>query len=461
MRKPKLVIIGLDCAAPQLAFERFADAMPNLTQLRRQGAFGLLESVIPPITVPAWACMMSGVRPGTLGIYGFRNRHDYSYQELAIVSSAELRQKTVWDYLGEAGLRSVVIGVPPSWPPKPLNGCSISCFLTPGTQADFSYPAELKGEIQELVGDYLFDVPQFRTKDKKWLLEQIYRLTTQRFQVATYMLRHKPWDFFIFVDMGPDRLHHGFWSYCDPEHIHYRPGNPFESALRDYYRYLDEQLGCFLELLDDDTQILIVSDHGAQRMDGGICLNEWLINEGYLALVCRPERPRPLEELEIDWSCTAAWGAGGYYGRLFLNVAGREPEGTVAPSEYEPLRDELIRKLEALGDEQGNPLGTRVYKPEELYRQVRGIAPDLLALFGGLRWRSVGSVGRETVWVHENDTGPDEANHAQQGLFVAANIQGLQGELSGLQLTQIGPTVLQLLGLPQPPELESPPIVGA
>ena len=133
----------------------------------------------------------------------------------------------------------------------------------------------------------------------------------------------------------------------------------------------------------------------------------------------------------------------------------------VCGADWAPLRDELIAKLEALGDEQGCPIGTRVYKPEELYRQVRGIAPDLLALFGGLRWRSVGSVGRETVWVHENDTGPDEANHAQQGLFVAANIQGLQGELSGLQLTQIGPTVLQLLGLPQPPELESPPIVGA
>ena len=268
MRRPKLVIIGLDCAAPQLAFDRFADTMPHLTQLRHQGAFGLLESVTPPITVPAWACMITGVGPGTLGIYGFRNRRDHSYDELAIVSSRDLVQKTVWDHLSEAGRRSVVIGVPPSWPPKPLNGCAISCFLAPGTQADFTYPPELKTEIQALVGNYLFDVRQFRTENKKWLLEQIYLLTAQRFQVASHLLRTKPWDLFIFVDMGPDRLHHGFWSYGDPEHTHYQPGNPFESALRDYYRFLDEQLGGFLELLDDDTQLLIVSDHGAQRMDG-------------------------------------------------------------------------------------------------------------------------------------------------------------------------------------------------
>jgi predicted AlkP superfamily phosphohydrolase/phosphomutase len=165
-----------------------------------------------------------------------------------------------------------------------------------------------------------------------------------------------------------------------------------------------------------------------------------------------------LGDLEIDWTRTAAWGDGGYYGRIFLNVAGREPGGIVPPSEYDTLRDELIRKLEALGDERGHPIGTRVYKPEEIYTQTRRIAPDLIALFGDLHWRSVGSVGWNTVWVDENDTGPDDANHARHGLFVAANVKGLQGELKGLKLTQVAGTTLQLLGLPSPADLESRPI---
>ncbi len=193
-------------------------------------------------------------------------------------------------------------------------------------------------------------------------------------------------------------------------------------------------------------------------MDGGSCLNEWLIQSGYLRLKGQAESPTRLGDLEIDWTRTAAWGDGGYYGRIFLNVAGREPGGIVPPSEYDTLRDELIRKLEALGDERGHPIGTRVYKPEEIYTQTRRIAPDLIALFGDLHWRSVGSVGGNTVWVDENDTGPDDANHARHGLFVAANVKGLQGELKGLKLTQVAGTTLQLLGLPSPADLESRPI---
>lgn len=458
MRGPKLLIIGLDCATPQLAFDRFADSMPHLTQLRRQGAFGLLESVIPPITVPAWACMMTGVNPGTLGIYGFRNRTDYSYDGLSIVSSRDLVQPTIWDYLSAAGKRCIVIGVPPSYPPKPLNGHVISCLLTSGTDTTFTYPPDLKAEVQQLVGDYLFDVRGFRTADKQCLLDQIYQLSAQRFRLAAHLLQTKPWDLFVFVDMGPDRLHHGFWKYADPEHIHYEPGNPFEGAMREYYHFLDEQLGQFLQLVSDDTQILIVSDHGAKRMDGGLCLNEWLIQEGYLALKRRPDAPARWEELEVDWERTTVWGEGGYYGRLFLNVAGREPRGTVAPREYEALRDELIRKLEALGDAAGHPIGTRVYKPEAIYPKVRRVAPDLIAHFGDLYWRSVGSAGWDTIWVHENDTGPDDANHAQHGLFVAANVKGLQGELHGLKLTQIAGTALALMDMPLPTDLESPPI---
>ncbi len=458
-RKSQVVVIGLDCLEPQLAFEQFADKMPNLTRLRKQGAYGQLESVIPPITVPAWASMTTGKHPGALGIYGFRNRLDTSYDRLAIVTSQHIKEKAVWDYLTEADKTSVLIGIPPGYPPKPLKGQAVSCFLTPSGQNQFTYPTSLREELQQLVGEYLFDVKNFRTDDKAWLLDQIYQLTRQRFAVATHLLTTRDWDFFMFVDMGPDRLHHGFWKFWDRSHIRYVPGNPFEHALEDYYEFLDRQLGSFLEKVPPYAHVFVVSDHGAKRMDGGICINEWLRKEGYLKLKSLPTEVGPLISSQVDWPRTQVWGEGGYYSRIMLNVAGREPQGCVSQSEYEPLRDELIAKLEALGDDQGRPIGTRVYKPENLYPHVQGIPPDLIALFGNLHWRSVGTIGWPTLWADENDTGPDDANHSQHGVFVAHNIPGLTGELEGLHLTQMAGTILSLLGQPLPADLEAPPII--
>ena len=152
-----------------------------------------------------------------------------------------------------------------------------------------------------------------------------------------------------------------------------------------------------MKFADDATDVLVVSDHGAKRMDGGICVNEWLMANGYLTLKEPPETAVPLSKVKIDWPRTKAWGDGGYYARVFLNVAGREPEGTIAPEDYEKVRDELIAGLKSIPDENGRDIGTQVYRPEELYKEVRGVAPDLIVYFGGLYWRSVGTVGDELV----------------------------------------------------------------
>lgn len=430
--------------------------MPTLNGLAREGAYGRLRSVTPPITVPAWACSVTGRTPGELGVYGLRNRRDFSYQPLGITTSLDVKAPTVWDRLSEVGEPSIVIGVPPGYPPKPFNGHSVSCFLTPGTDSSFTHPDSLGSEIEGAVGEYWFDVPNFRQADRHELLDRIHRLTAQRFQVATHLMTTKPWEFFMTVDMGPDRLHHAFWQYADPDHVLYEPGNSLENAMRGYYQFLDDQLAAFLDRVPDDAAVLIVSDHGAKRMDGGIAINEWLRHEGYLALERHPDAPASLADATIDWPNTLAWGEGGYYGRIFLNVQGREPQGTVPPDEAESLKDELINKLETLGDEGGSPIGTRVHRPEDLYGEINGIPPDLIALFGDLHWRSVGSVGHDTVWTRQNDTGPDGANHAPDGVLVAANVPDLQGQLGRPRLSQLASTCLRLRDQPLPEGVDEP-----
>jgi len=420
--------------------------MPHLQGLIRRGAFGRLESVIPPITVPAWACMVTGRDPGALGIYGFRNRKDYSYDGLTIAMSHSVGAPALWDRLGQAGFRSIVVGVPPSFPPQPLNGLMVSCFLTPSAKSEYTWPASLKAELEARFGEYLFDVTDFRTEDKAALLARVRAVTAQKFAIVRHLAGTQPWDFFMFVDMGPDRLHHGFWKYWDRLHIKYTPGNPFEQAFPEYYAFLDQQIGALLEVVDPDTAVLVVSDHGAKRMDGAICVNEWLRREGYLTLKEAPAGVRRLEPEMVDWSRTVAWGEGGYYSRVFLNVKGREPQGIVDERAYDGLRGELIAGLEALGDEAGRPIGTRVYRPEALYPVSRGVPPDLIAIFGDLYWRSAGSVGGGQVWTRENDTGPDDANHAQHGMFVATGLSLAPGERD-LRLLDIAPLIARHFGL--------------
>ena len=152
----------------------------------------------------------------------------------------------------------------------------VTCFLTPSIESQYTYPPMLRREIEQVVGEYLFDTKDFRTDKKDWLLEQIYEMTKRRFALADHLLATKPWELFVMVEMGPDRMHHGFWKDMDPEHRKYEPGGAFESAILDYHVYLDGLLEQLLAHADDDTTVLVVSDHGAKRMDGGIRVNEWL-----------------------------------------------------------------------------------------------------------------------------------------------------------------------------------------
>ena len=451
----KALVIGLDCAAPQWVFDRWLDELPTIRSLTERGTFGILRSCEPPITVPAWSVMTSSRSPGALGFYGFRNRRDHSYDAMTFADSRAVRVPRVWDLLSQAGRPVVVLGVPQTYPVSEVNGVMVSCFLTPDTErSQFTFPPELKPEIEGLVGRYMVDVENFRSEEKGRLLEQIEEMTDKRFRVAEHLLETRPWDLFFMVEMGTDRIHHAFWRFFDHEHRLYEPGNPYEQAVLDYYKALDEKMGRLLRFADEDTAVLVVSDHGAKRMDGGICINEWLRREGYLVLKEEPAEPQPLKPEMIDWERTTAWGEGGYYCRLFLNVASREPQGLVPAEDYGRVRAELKEKLEALGDPDGVPIGTVAHRPEDLYAERNGVVPDLLVYFGELSWRSIGLVGGGSVHVFENDTGSDDANHAHEGLYILAGEGIPAGPGPGQAIQDIAPTLLHLLGEPVPAEME-------
>jgi predicted AlkP superfamily phosphohydrolase/phosphomutase len=210
--------------------------------------------------------------------------------------------------------------------------------------------------------------------------------------------------------------------------------------------------------LDKETVVFVVSDHGAKRMDGGICLNEWLWRQNYLVFKKNPKKNEivSFDDVQVDWNKTKAWGSGGYYGRIFLNVRDREKNGIVLKSEYDALRDELTEKLKKITDPNGNPLETLVYKPEEIYKAVKGIPPDLIVYFGNLYWRAVGSLGYDSLYTFDNDTGPDACNHSEDGMFIIYDSQKKiqNGEIKNAHLTDIAPTILNTFGLSCPSDMQ-------
>ena len=457
----RVAVIGLDCADPRLVFERWPDALPNLRRLAGTGTWGPMRSVDPPITVPAWSCMVSGRDPGELGIYGFRNRRDYSYDGLTVADSGAVQVDRVWDLLGRAGRHVIVVGVPQTSPPVPVNGELVSCFLTRDTRTDpYTHPPELRAEIEALVGTYSVDVRNFRSDDRDRILAEVYAMTEQRFELCRHLLDTRPWDFFMLVEIGLDRMHHAFWRFFDETHPRHEPGHRYRDVIRSYYAYLDEEIGELLDRFDDDTTVMVVSDHGARPMEGAICVNEWLMQEGYLVLEEEPDGPTAFRDAAVDWSRTRAWGEGGYYCRLCLNVRGREPQGAVDPGDADRLLDELARGLEAVGGPDGRPIGTRTYRPAELWREQRGIPPDLIVYFGDLAWRSNGSLGHGRHWTFDNDTGPDDANHDRDGIWIVSGPGAPAGRRDDLAIYDVAPTILSLAGVPPDARMRGRAVCG-
>src|SRR5215469_423666 len=393
----KICVLGLDCAAPEIIFGD--ERLVNLRRLMDAGVYGRLESVIPPITVPAWMCMSTSQDPGSLGVYGFRNRVDHSYDKLGFANSASIKALAIWDQLAREGKRSILVGVPPNYPPRRIHGISIGCFLTPDTtKNDFTHPTWFKTKINDLVGDYPVDVKNFRTDRKDWLKDEIFKMSEKQWRLVHWLLQNEQWDYFHFVDIG---------------------------------------------------------------LDGGIAINQWLIREGLLVLHEYPKTLTQFDKLKVDWTKTRVWSEGGYYARVFFNVQGREPNGVIPQNEYESFQSEMKARLENLPDNEGNQLQSRVFKPKELYHSVRNVAPDLIVHFGGLYWRSIGSVGHAAIHVQENDTGPDGCNHAQNGMFIlAAPNCPLSGEYQGARLLDIAPTLLDLAGYEVPDSMQGRSLVA-
>lgn len=444
----KVFVMGLDSAPPELLFNRFLEDLPSIKKLLEVSAYGPMKSCIPAITIPAWMVMATGKTPGELGLYGFRHRKRGTYNNIWIAHSLMVREKAVWDYIGEEGKKSILVGIPPSYPPRKINGCMIGCFITPDAESDYTYPEVLKGEIERLVGEYIFDVV-FRKDERGEVKEKIWDMTEKRFEVIRYLIENRDWNFFKFVEIGLDRVHHAFWKYFDDNHHLYEPESEYRNVIQDYYRFLDREIGKTLRLIDlDETAVMIVSDHGVKAMKGAFAINQWLSEEGLLKINDREIREGArLERLDVDWNKTRAWAWGGYYSRVFINVDGRESKGVISQERFFEFRDELAELVKSIRGPDGEKWDTAVYYPENIYPAAKGDRPDMMVYLDNLNWRAAGTLGYESPYLEENDTGPDDAVHSEYGVF-SVYVPGMSGSKQIItDIYDFAPTVLKLFGI--------------
>ncbi|MFH1679298.1 MAG: alkaline phosphatase family protein [Candidatus Eisenbacteria bacterium] len=448
----RFALIGLDGVPPKFLFDLWADDLPNLRSVMKEGIHGVLQSTIPLGMFPGWTSMMTSQDPGQLGIYGPRSRRARDYAEPGPATSEQVRAKAVWNYLSNNRLNSLVLGVPQTYPPKPMKGVLVAGPNTPGKDAHWTHPREVAREVDESAGgEYAFDIPDFRALEEDWLFDQIEETTRRRFAAFRHFVRKKEFDFMMLVETGPDRIHRSYWRYFDPEHRLHEAENKHADSMRKYYAFLDEEVGLLLDDLPSDTSVMVVSEHGAQRADGAICINEWLINEKLLVLKEKPEEPAALAPERIDWGKTRAWAEGGHIARIFLNVKGREPKGAVPEADHESFREELKGRIASIPDDKGEALHTEVVKPEEIYRAVNGIAPDLLAFFGDLRWRASELVGTGSVHATDKDSGLDDANHDRNGIVIWDHPAKVGPKVKDpYSIFDIAPTILRFFNLEIP-----------
>ncbi|MBI5091057.1 MAG: alkaline phosphatase family protein [Candidatus Hydrogenedentes bacterium] len=506
----KIIVIGLDGATWDILGPRMASgSMPNLQRLAAKGASGNLRSIFPPETPAAWPSFMTGKNPGKHGAFDFLVYDPETGTERPV--NARLRKgKTIWDYLTAAGKTSLVLNVPTTYPPTPIQGALISDFLTPAGARDYTYPPELAAELEREMGRYplFFETMSFVCASSEYnagiFLDELERMDTAKFDVAEKLFdRYQP-DFTMLHIWGTDRLQHELWHWYNPDHPKYdrAMAEKFGPRIEAYYTMIDERVGRLAAKAGEDGVTFVISDHGFGGTNYFIDQNSWLLREGFIALkssfrvklkkflfdlgvtphnatrvfapilrflsyvkAAAPETtlrkstgaislPGMLGLSDVDWTRTQAYAPFGWSG-IYINTKGIRPHGSVDPKDYESIRDRIVQRWKQLENPRtGQLVGGPIHTNSEMFNgPFSQYGPDIMALPLDEHYMPVcffGFASKEPVYENVTLYG----NHRMEGILIA-NGKGIRpGTVTGASLMDMAPTLLHLLGHPVPSDMD-------
>lgn len=466
-------VVGLDGASWELLDPWLqAGELPNLEAIRRNGSWATSRSCLPPVTFPNWKCYSSGKNPGKFGVYWFE-RIDLERGEIDVMNGSSFETAEVWDYLNDSGYSAGVVNMPTMYPPRVIDelvvcgGPDAVSGEYRSIDSGYTYPASLADELEERYDYRVHPEPLLSSnRERGEEVDEILELLDMRFQVAHDAFVERDLDFVHVTLFYLNVLHHFFWN-----------DEPTKRA----WKLVDEWLGRIDDL--EDTNLVIMSDHGCDATTSEFYINEWLAENGYLRktrtvedyfqklgltrenalaiakranlveLLSRtvPERLQKLipqsagvkreRKLDkIDLARTKAVASG--QGPIYVNPA----------FDVETVRAELISDLKTVTDDTGTPLFEDVHRGEDVYT-------------GPFVERGPEIVVDQRPGVHVNDgigggeilTRPDRwaAENTRTGIFAAKGPDFVSsGELPTMDIVDIAPTILATFDLPRPTDMD-------
>jgi predicted AlkP superfamily phosphohydrolase/phosphomutase len=442
----KTVIIGLDGATFDIINPlASAGRLPILSRLMREGSSAPLRSTILPNSFPGWASCTTGTSEGMHGVFSPFIKNPSSYTVRAM-SGRDIMTRNVWDILSEHSGRSIVLNVPTTYPPEPINGMMVTGMLTPSLASEFTYPASLKTELLAALPGYVIEPA--RIPDRHARAAEFRRSIDAHEQAARFLMSRGDWDFLMVVFSVLDRAQHDYWADMDPSHPRHDTKTPpeFREFVHETYERLDAAVGRLMEQLPADSRVFVVSDHGFCSELFEVRINEVLAEAGLLAF--KPgrqtrSRVRSLGEKigrrlipprsngnvlqkkveygrafldEIDWSRTRAFFAQDK--GVWANLAGRESEGIVRQSDFDEVIEEARAVLlSVVSPEDGEPVFERVMRREEAFNGLYSQRlPDLVMITGRDEFVYNERPGYgEKIVPADSTTG----THSRDGIFIA------------------------------------------
>jgi len=451
----KVLVVGIDGASPLLV-ERWIGDLPTFRRIKKEGWLGLSVPPMPAQTPVAWTTFMTGKNPGKHGVFSFITRKRGTY-ERQIADPRMIRSKTLWRLLGDGGKKGGLVNVPMS------DVGQVRGFIVPGflSQTEgIPHPEHVKKAIREefgdepLMGDVETEVLKNVNLDPDRFFERVNQITDKTAQMSQFLAQREDWDFFMTVFMGTDRVQHFFWRYVDPAHQKHEESR-FTGLVKEYYVKIDGIVKEFLDLVDEETVMIVLSDHGFCPVHKELVVNNYLEALGFLKT--RDGKVSP------EGSEAVSYG----YGDIWLNIEGREPHGMVAAGEeYEATRDLIIEGLRNVRVNGEAPIKD-VKRREAVYHgnQLEN-GPDLVAMFRQgwqaarrpeiMKQHEKPYVNSNPMWSGGHDGTHDPADVPGIAGFIGPGVPKVRG--ASVRLSSLAPTILQLMGVPVPDDMDDRPL---
>jgi predicted AlkP superfamily phosphohydrolase/phosphomutase len=460
-----------------------------------EGAWGGLESTLPPVTSPAWPTFATGRNPGKHGVFDFIRPTGGTFE---LVNSSSIKAPTVWQILSRAGRRVGVVNVPVTYPPTPVNGFIVAGMLSPHA-GRFTYPAGLLEPYHDRLGPYrIAPSVQYKDGNEEAFIADLLDLVDQRAKYGLQLMQDHDWDFLMLHFQATDVLQHALWKFLDPSHPRHDPQTAarFEPAIRRVFRRIDDFIGDALERLDDETTLILMSDHGFGPLHWVTNLNLLLLDAGLMHLkrspftrlraalfragltpasvwhliervglqnyvwqISKSTRNKVVSKFlsfdDVNWSRTQAYAIG-HVGQIYVNLKGREPHGIVEPgAEYQAVRKRVVEALQELRHPHtGHKLVDRVIPGDEVvHGPYAHHAPDLHVILDGYRAIAFPLFAADGRLVTRQIRG-DSGCHRSHGILIAWGPEVRRGPVEGAHIMDLAPTILHLLGLPVPEDMD-------